>query len=170
MARCNATHGKVKQGSSILQPTAFGIDEHLEPGRHGATQMQDLVVLVGALLAVLHAFQERVVLRVQGCVPSVMNEISRVSICLTQIFRQAPHSKRPESCTRGKRTSGRRAAINWPSVEQVGLQCPVFLMQNSFVLIGTDVFTHWLGEGTRTMVPIPSIVNDRQPGGRGGEI
>ena len=58
MARCNATHGKVKQGSSILQPTAFGIDEHLEPGRHGATQLQDLVVFVDVLLAVLHAFRK----------------------------------------------------------------------------------------------------------------
>ena len=28
------------RGPSILQPIAFGIDEHLEPGRHASTQLQ----------------------------------------------------------------------------------------------------------------------------------
>ena len=57
--RYSAIHGKEKQGSSILQPVAFGIDEHVEPGRHGATQLQDVIVLVDVFLAVLPAFPGR---------------------------------------------------------------------------------------------------------------
>ena len=102
MPRRSATHGREKQGPSILLPIALGIDEHLEPGRHGAKQLQDLVVLVDVLLTVLHAFQERVVVRAQGCILNVMNEIPRVFICLTQIF-AGPHPPGAQRVAQGAR-------------------------------------------------------------------